>query len=69
MGLPSITVRADWDADAQLWIATSADAPAIVVAADSLAALPPKVFAALRARAAADGLDFDETDLPVTILM
>jgi hypothetical protein len=69
MGLPSITVHADWDADAQLWIATSADAPAFVVASDSLCALPPKVFAALRARAAADGVDFDQTDVPVTILM
>jgi hypothetical protein len=69
LATPSITVRAAWDPDAKVWVATSEDAPMLRVDAETLAALSPRVFEALRAHAAADGVAFEETDLPVTILM
>jgi hypothetical protein len=39
----SIIVRAVWDAEASVWVATSDDVPGLVTEADTLEALPHKL--------------------------
>lgn len=38
-----IVVRADWDEEARVWVATSSDLPALVTESESLEALRAKV--------------------------
>ena len=38
-----IVVRADWDAEAGVWVATSIDLPALVTESDTLEALRAKI--------------------------
>jgi hypothetical protein len=43
----SLTIDARWEADAQVWLATSADLPGLVVEADSWPAMIEEVRLAL----------------------
>ncbi|MDF0600089.1 DUF1902 domain-containing protein [Psychromarinibacter sp. C21-152] len=43
----SIIVRADWDDEAQVWVATSHDVDGLAVESDTLEALKDKVVAAI----------------------
>ncbi len=43
----SIVVRATWDDEASMWVATSNDIDGLAVEADTIEALEPKVKAAL----------------------
>lgn len=38
-----LTVNADWDAEAGVWVATSEDVPGLVTEADSIEALKAKL--------------------------
>ena len=43
----SIIVRADWDDEARVWVATSSDVAGLAIEAETLETLEPKVIAAL----------------------
>ena len=64
----SIIVRAVWDAEASVWIATSQDVDGLCVEADTLENLQHKVQGALVDLIELNGLDFEEHDIPVHIL-
>ena len=64
----SIIVRADWDDEARVWVATSSDVAGLAIEADTLEALEPKVIAALEDLLDLNGGDFDGPDIPVHIV-
>ena len=64
----SIIVRADWDSDAQVWVATSADVEGLCVEAETLEKLAPKVLGAISDLAELNGLQFETDDIPVHIM-
>jgi hypothetical protein len=43
----SIIVRADWDREAAVWVATSGDIDGLAIEAETLEALGPKVVSAM----------------------
>jgi hypothetical protein len=47
MPIASIIVRANWDDEAQVWVASTKDIDGLSVEAPTLEALEPKVLAAL----------------------
>lgn len=54
-----IVVRADWDPEAEVWVAVSPDVPALVTEADSIEALRRKLRVMLPELLALDGIDSD----------
>ncbi|WP_205908131.1 DUF1902 domain-containing protein [Rhizobium wuzhouense] len=47
MNMRSIIVRATWDDEAEVWVATSNDIEGLAVESDSMEKLQPKVMAAV----------------------
>ena len=43
MGTKQITVNAEWDPEAKVWVATSDDVPGLITEADSVEALAEKL--------------------------
>ena len=43
MGTKQITVNAEWDAEAKVWVATSDDVPGLITEADTVKALAEKL--------------------------
>ena len=43
MGIKQITVNAEWDPEAKVWVATSDDVPGLITEADSVEALAEKL--------------------------
>ncbi|SFI84703.1 DUF1902 domain-containing protein [Albimonas pacifica] len=64
----SIVVRANWDEEARVWVASSQDIDGLAVEADTLEALQPKVVAAICDLLEANGDGSDEPEIPVRIL-
>lgn len=64
----SIIVRADWDDEARVWVATSSDVAGLAIEAETLETLEPKVIAALEDLLDLNGGDFDGPDIPVHIV-
>lgn len=64
----SIIVRADWDDEAKVWVASSADVAGLAIEAETLEALEPKVIAALEDLLELNGGDFEGRDIPVHIV-
>ena len=52
----SILVRASWDAEAQIWVATTEDVAGLATEADSIEALTQKVLTMLPELIAENGL-------------
>lgn len=68
MRLVSIVVRADWDADAKVWVASSNDVEGLAVESATLEQLEPKVLAALSDLLELNGIQVDLPEIPVHIM-
>ena len=67
--LPSvIMVRAEWDADASVWVAQSADIPGLVAEAETLEALQAKLPGMISDLIELNGLQSDLPDVPISII-
>ena len=64
----SIIVRADWDNEARVWVATSGDIDGLCVEADTVEALEPKVLAAIRDLIELNDIRYDTPEIPVHIM-
>jgi hypothetical protein len=64
----SIIVRADWDPEAAVWVATSGDVDGLAIEADTLEALGPKVVSAVTDLLAMNGWPEGRPEIPVHIL-
>ena len=63
----SIVVRADWDDEARVWVATSTEIDGLAIEADTLEALGDKVGGAVLDLIEMNGLEIS-TDAPVYIV-
>lgn len=68
MSTNSIIVRATWDDDARVWVATTGDVAGLAVEADTLEKLRLRVLDALADLIELNGIDSDLTEIPVHIL-
>jgi len=64
----SIFVRADWDDEAGVWVATSNDIDGLAVEAETLEVLSPKVLAAISDLLELNGISSDLAEIPVHIM-
>lgn len=64
----SIVVRAIWDSEAQVWVASSSDIGGLSVEADTIEALNTKVLAAIADLIELNGIDSDLAEIPVHLL-
>ncbi|ANP84352.1 DUF1902 domain-containing protein [Rhizobium leguminosarum] len=64
----SIIVRADWDEEAGVWVASSNDIEGLAVEADTLEALEPKVVAAITDLFELNGFTSSLPEIPVHIM-
>lgn len=64
----SIIVRADWDDEAGVWVATSSDIDGLAVEAETLEKLSEKVCAALADLIELNGFDGGGAEVPVHIV-
>ena len=63
-----ILVRAHWDAEAGVWVATSEDVPGLVTEADTMETLRDKVLVMIPELLEANGIEFDWPEIPVHIM-
>lgn len=63
-----ILVRAHWDEDAGVWVATSEDIPGLVTEADSLEALRDKILVLIPELMEANAIASDLNEIVVQIL-
>ena len=63
-----IVVRAQWDSEASVWVAESADIPGLSTEADTLEGLQAKLPAIIADLIEANGMSGDLPDVPVNIL-
>lgn len=68
MGTASIFVRAAWDDEAQVWVATSNDIGGLAVEAETREALTEKVVAAVADLIELNGIDSDLPEIPVHVM-
>ena len=64
----SIIVRANWDDEAGVWVASSTDIDGLAIEAATIEALEPKVLAALGDLIELNGIDSDLPEIPVHIM-
>lgn len=64
----SIIVRAEWDDEAGVWVATSTDIDGLAIEAESIELLEKKVLAAISDLLELNGADFDLPEIPVHIM-
>jgi Domain of unknown function (DUF1902) len=60
-----IVVKADWDPEAEVWVATSADVPGMVAESGTLEKLRPKVIAMIEDLIEEGSVTFDLREIPV----
>lgn len=65
--LRSIMVRAAWDDEAKLWVATSEDVPGFVTGAGTLEALHDKALPLIEELIELNNVDFGVAEIPVHI--
>ena len=63
-----ILVRALWDEEAKVWVASSEDVPGLITEADTLEALRDKVLALIPELMADNGIASDLAEIPVHIM-
>jgi hypothetical protein len=68
MQVASIIVKADWDSDAAVWVATSTDISGLAVEASSLETLQTKVMAAVADLIELNGSPSQLPEIPVHIM-
>jgi hypothetical protein len=64
----SIVIHATWDEDASVWVATSTDIDGLIVEADTMEALEPKVKAALADLIELNGISSPLKEIPFSII-
>ncbi|MDP2751322.1 MAG: DUF1902 domain-containing protein [Rhodocyclaceae bacterium] len=68
----TLFIRAEWDAEASVWVATSDDVPGLATEADTLEALSTKLESMvpelLEANASLDQYHFDRSEIPFELL-
>ena len=64
----SIIVRAAWDEEAAVWVATSSDIDGLAVEAETVEALEKKVLAAISDLMELNGVQSDLPEIPVHIM-
>lgn len=62
-----IIVRAEWDDEAQVWVATSDDIQGLAIEADTIEMLKGKVVPAIEDLIETNGLDSELAEIPVKI--
>jgi hypothetical protein len=62
-----IVVRAVWDGEAQVWVATSSDVQGLAIEADTIELLKGKVVPAIEDLIELNGIDSDLKEVPVRI--
>ncbi|MFN3501503.1 MAG: DUF1902 domain-containing protein [Allorhizobium sp.] len=67
MNMRSIIVRATWDDEAGVWVATSHDIEGLAVESESMEKLQPKVMAAVADLLELNGVGSDLPEIPVHI--
>jgi hypothetical protein len=65
---PTIIVRADWDDEAKVWVATSTDIDGLVTEAPTLEALRAKVLTMVVELMELNGEQSDLAEIPVHIM-
>ena len=68
MGVASIFVRATWDDEAQVWVATSHDIDGLAVEAETREVLTEKVVAAVADLIELNGIDTDLPEIPIHVM-
>ncbi|QLF69693.1 DUF1902 domain-containing protein [Peteryoungia desertarenae] len=68
MNMRSIIVRATWDDEAEVWLATSNDIEGLAVESESMEMLQPKVMAAVADLLELNGVGSDLPEIPVHIV-
>ena len=66
--MSGIVVNAEWDHQAEVWTAMSADVPGLVAEADSIEKLRPKILAMIGDLIKEGVVTFDLTEIPVNIV-
>ena len=64
----SIIVRAQWDSEASVWVASSHDIEGLSVEATTLEVLNAKVLDAIRDLIELNGIDSDLAEIPVHLM-
>jgi hypothetical protein len=64
----SITVKAEWDPDASVWVAQSDDVPGLVAECATLEKLRPKVLAMISDLIELNNMQVQLTEIPVHIV-
>ena len=57
MGLKQITVNAEWDPEAKVWVATSDDVPGLITEAETVEALTEKLSVMIPELLEANGVE------------
>lgn len=68
MPIASIIVRATWDDEAEVWVASSNDIEGLAVEAQTLEALTPNVLSALSDLIKFNGIESNLPEIPVHIM-
>ena len=68
MKYSSIVVRAQWDDEAEVWVASSTDIAGLSVKAETIETLNKKVLAALSDLIELNGVDTELSEIPVHLL-
>jgi predicted RNase H-like HicB family nuclease len=70
MGLAAITVNAEWDPEANVWVASSDDVPGLITEAESLEALQKKLVVMIPELLKANGVfaDSDLREIPLNLV-
>ncbi len=61
----SIMVRADWDDEAKVWVATSSDIEGLVIEADRIEDLGPKLQGAIADLIELNGVEIEGAEVPI----
>ena len=64
----SIVVRAQWDNEARVWVASSTDIDGLSVEAETIEVLNERVLGAIADLIELNGIDSDLTEIPVHLL-
>ena len=64
----SILVRAQWDEEAEVWVASSTDISGLSVEAETIERLNAKVLAAISDLIELNGVDTELSEIPVHLL-
>ena len=63
--MKEITVNAEWDAEVEVWVATSEDVPGLVAESATFEALRPKVLAMISDLIELNKMSFQSIEIPI----